>query len=64
MRYTIGGEYKLKYGNTIGISVFYDDKINPQKTDRIVFSTKYNLSIDALIKKLKKDKSKTNKKKV
>jgi|LakMenE18May11ns_1017448.scaffolds.fasta_scaffold6237587_1 hypothetical protein len=64
MRYTIGGEYKLKYGNTIGISVFYDDKINPQKTDRIVFSTKYNLSIDALIKKLKKDKSKTNKKKI
>jgi hypothetical protein len=64
MRYTIGGDYKLKYGNTIGISIFYDDKVNPQKTDRIVISTKYNLSIDALMKKLKKNKSKSNKKKV
>ena len=64
MRYTIGCDYKLKYGNTFGISMFYDDKINPQKADRVVFSTKYNLSIDALMKKLKKNKSKSNKKTV
>lgn len=62
MRYTIGCDYKLKYGNTFGISMFYDDKINPQKADRVVFSTKYNLSIDALIKKLKKNKTKAKKK--
>ena len=62
MRYTIGCDYKLKYGNTFGISMFYDDKVNPQKADRIVFSTKYNLSIDALIKKLKKNKTKAKKK--
>ena len=62
MRYTIGCDYKLKYGNTFGISMFYDDKINPQKADRVVFSTKYNLSIDALIKKIKKNKTKAKKK--
>ena len=58
MRYTICGDYKLKYGNSLGISIFYDDKENPQKTDRVVFSTKYNLSIDALVKKINKNKSK------
>ena len=62
MRYTIGCDYKLKYGNTFGISMFYDDKVNPQKADRVVFSTKYNLSIDALIKKIKKNKTKAKKK--
>jgi hypothetical protein len=62
MRYTIGGDYKLKYGNSFGISVFYDDKVNPQKADRVVFSTKYNLSIDALIKKINKNKTKAKKK--
>lgn len=62
MRYTIGGDYKLKYGNTLGISMFYDDKVNPLKADRVVFSTKYNLSIDALIKRIKKNKTKIKKK--
>ena len=62
MRYTIGGDYKLKYGNSFGISVFYDDKVNPQKTDRVVFSSKYNLSIDALIKKINKNKTKSKEK--
>ena len=61
MRYTIGGDYKLKYGNSFGISMFYDDKVNPQKTDRVVFSTKYNLSIDALVKKINKNKAKKKK---
>jgi hypothetical protein len=62
MRYTIGGDYKLKYGNSFGISVFYDDKVDPQKTDRVVFSSKYNLSIDALIKKINKNKTKSKEK--
>lgn len=61
MRYTIGGDYKLKYGNSFGISMFYDDKVNPQKTDRVVFNTKYNLSIDALVKKINKNKAKKKK---
>lgn len=58
MRYYAGIDYKMKYGNTIGFSTFYEDRYNPTKTDRIVFTTKYNLSIDDLIKKRKKDKKK------
>ena len=62
MRYSIGGEYKLKYGTTIGLSTFYDDKVNPQKNDRIVIVTKLNISIDDFLKKLKKNKKKALKK--
>ncbi len=59
IRYYLGTDYKLKYGNTLGFSVFYEDRTNPQKTDRFVFSTKYNLSIDEMLKKLaKKNKKK------
>ncbi len=62
MRYTLGGDYLLKYGNTLGLSLFYENKYNPQKTDRFVLSTKYNLSIDELIKKINKNKEKKEKK--
>ncbi len=55
-RYQIGSDYKLKYGNTLGLSVMYEDRLNPTKLDRFVFTTKYNLSIDELVKKLKKSK--------
>jgi hypothetical protein len=55
-RYQFGSDYKLKYGNTIGLSVFYEDKTNATKMDRFVLITKYNLSIDELVKKLKKKK--------
>lgn len=55
-RYQIGSDYKLKYGNTLGLSVMYEDRLNPTKLDRFVFTTKYNLSIDELLKKLKKNK--------
>lgn len=59
IRYQLGTDYKLKYGNALGFSVFYEDRTNPQKTDRFVFSTKYNLSIDEMLKKLaKKNKKK------
>lgn len=61
MRYTLGGDYLLKYGNTLGLSLFYENKYNPQKTDRFVLSTKYNLSIDELIKKINKKKEKKEK---
>ncbi|ESU24917.1 hypothetical protein FEDK69T_04720 [Flavobacterium enshiense DK69] len=57
-RYTIGSAYKFKYGNKLGISVFYDDKYNPKKTDRFVLETKYTLIIDDMIKKIKKNKEK------
>lgn len=62
MRYSIGGEYRLKYGTTVGLSGFYDDKVNPQKNDRIVLVTKLNVSIDGFLKKLKKNKKKALKK--
>jgi hypothetical protein len=55
-RYQLGSDYKLKYGITLGASVMYEDKLNTTKTDRFVFTTKYNLSIDELLKKDKKDK--------
>jgi hypothetical protein len=58
MRYEVGGDYKFKYGSTLGLSFFFDDKYNPQKNDRFVLETKYTLSIDDLIKKIKKDKAK------
>lgn len=63
MRYTVGGDYAFKYGNTIGLSIFYEDKYNPQKTDRFVLGTKYNLSIDELLKKIEKNKKKSKKRK-
>lgn len=59
MRYNFGTNYKLKYGNTIGLSCFYEDVINPQKNDRFVIVTKYNLNINDL--KAKKSKKKTKK---
>jgi hypothetical protein len=58
MRYSIGGEYKLKYGTTLGLSTFYDDKVTPKKDDRIVIVTKLNISIDDFLKKIKKNKKK------
>lgn len=57
-RYSIGSDYKFKYGNKVGLSVFYDDKYNPEKIDRFVLELKYNLAIDDMIKKIKKEKAK------
>lgn len=58
IRSSFGVDNKFKYGNTVGIGIFYDDRTNPRKNDRIVLVTKYNLSIDDLIKKIKKEKHK------
>lgn len=57
-RYQFGSDYKLKYGNTIGLSIMYEDRLNPTKTDRFIITTKYNLSIDELVKKLNKKEKK------
>ena len=63
-RYQLGSDYKLKFGNTVGVSVMYEDKLNPTKTDRFVITTKYNLSLDELLKKnSKKDKKEKKEKK-
>lgn len=59
VRYQFGSDYKLKYGNTIGLSVFYEDKINATKMDRFVWTTRYNLSIDEFVKKLNKKRKQT-----
>lgn len=58
MRYSIGGDYQLKYGNKVGVSFFYDDYTIPSKTDRLVFVTKYNLALNDLAKKIKKVRKK------
>lgn len=63
IRSSFGIDNKFKYGNTFGIGVFYDDRTNPRKNDRIVLVTKYNLSIDDLIKKIKKEKRQKEEKK-
>lgn len=60
IRYNAGIDYAMKYGNTIGLGFFFEDRYNPTKTDRFVFTTKYNLSIDELAKKIKKEKDKKN----
>lgn len=58
MRYSIGGAYQLKYGNKVGVSLFYDDYTIPSKTDRLVIVTKYSLALNDLAKKIKKVKKK------
>ncbi len=56
IRYQLGSDYKLKQGNTIGLLLTYEDKEDYTKMDRFVFTLKYNLSIDGLLKKTKKKK--------
>ncbi len=59
MRYFLGSEYNLKKYGKIGLLVFYDDKYNPRKDDRIVLQTKYSISVTDLIKNKKNEKSKS-----
>lgn len=63
IRSSFGIDNKFKYGNTLGIGIFYDDRTNPENIDRLVLVTKYNLSIDDLIKKIKKEKRQKEEKK-
>ena len=58
MRYQIGVEKELKFGNTIGMRIIYEDRANPNSQDRIIVTAKYDLSIDTMIKKIKKKKAK------
>jgi len=62
-RYQLGSDYKLKYGITLGASVMYEDKLNVTKTDRFVFTTKYSLALDELLKKDSKKEKKNKKEK-
>ena len=63
MRYHASVGYKLKYGNTVGLALFYEDVLKTSKNDRLVINVKYHLSINDLIKKIKKEQKKKKKKK-
>ena len=63
IRYHLGTEYNLDYGNSIGLGIFYEDVFKVTKDDRLVFNIKYSFSVDELLKQLKKDKKKKEKKK-
>lgn len=58
MRYEAGTSYDFKKYGKLGFNVFYEDVYSPLKDDRIVFETKYSISINDLIKKKKVKKEK------
>lgn len=58
IRYFFGTDYNLKRYGKLGLLVFYDDKYNPRKDDRIVLQTKYSISINDLLKNKKNEKKK------
>lgn len=61
MRYQIGIEKGLKFGNTIGLRVIYEDRIRPSSQDRFILTLKYDLSIDTMRKKILKKRKKARK---
>jgi hypothetical protein len=63
IRYHLGTDYNLDYGNSIGLGIFYEDVFKVTKDDRLVFNIKYSFSVDELLKQLKKDKKKKEKNK-
>ena len=54
MRYNVGTDYNFKKYGKFGINVFYDNKYNPMKDDRIVLVAKYTVSVHDFFKKSKK----------
>ena len=58
IRYHLGTDYNLDYGNSIGLGLFYEDVFKVNKQDRLVLNLKYSFSVDELLKQLKKDKKK------
>jgi len=62
IRYHLGTDYKLKYGNNLGLGIFFEDIFKVTKQDRLVFNIRYSFSVDELIRQLKKDKKKREKK--
>ena len=58
VRYIAGTDYALKYGNTVGLSFFYEDRYSTVKKDRYVFNIKYQLALDEMLKKIRKKKEK------
>jgi hypothetical protein len=61
IRYHFGTDYKLEYGNNIGLGIFFEDIFKVTKQDRLVLNLKYSFSVDELLKQLKKDKKKREK---
>lgn len=60
-RYHFGVEYGFPYGNKVSLGCFYEDRVNPAKEDRLVLVAKYKLDINALVKKIRKQKAKAAK---
>lgn len=58
IRYIAGTDYSLKYGNSVGLSFFYEDRYSTLKKDRYVFNIKYQLALDEMLGKLRKKKEK------
>ncbi len=56
IRYDFGCKYDFKHGQTLGISIFFDDYADNSKADRFVLVTNYNLNLNNLFKKAKKAK--------
>ncbi|HOY96792.1 MAG TPA: DUF2490 domain-containing protein [Catalimonadaceae bacterium] len=60
-RYQLGTSYSFGDYGKFGLSVFFDDRYNPEKTDRFVLVTKYSLSLDKLLNHNKEEKKETSK---
>jgi hypothetical protein len=63
MRYQVGIEKELKFGNSVGLRIIYEDRTAPTRQDRMIITAKYDLSIDTMVKKIKKKKEKKAKEK-
>ncbi len=60
-RYLLGTSYGFGDYGKFGLSVFFDDRFNPEKTDRFVLVTKYSLSLDKLLDHSKEEKKNNSK---
>ena len=60
-RYLLGTTYGFGDSGKFGLSVFFDDRYNPEKTDRLVLVTKYSVSLDKLLNHSKEEKNNNSK---
>lgn len=63
VRLYAGAKYDLKYGQSAGLTYFFEDRYKATQDDRSVWSLNYSLSLDTFLKKLKKGKNNDNMKK-
>lgn len=54
-RYLLGASYGFGDYGKFGLTLFYDDRSNPESTDRLVLVTKYTLSLDKFLKRGKEE---------